>query len=206
MATTSESVKTEGGVATTSAILKALITGLDPGILDTNLTSSGNTTQDLNSVATTLKDLIDYTTNALTTETIQAVTTKAAVTTIAPTVTSQDRGDVMGGLDDLYTVVMTTQSPGFVLTPMYKWFIATGTIIFLVIILIFINGYISYYQEIHQAVKDVKHYAAEEKRVRREQNMIDKEEDRNNTRQTHVFWTLLAAKKKRKEESSKYKL
>ena len=201
MATTSGYSKDLDGVdgsrITTQGILKVLTTGLNNGTVPDNTTgsvlpSSGNNTQ---SLVTTLQSIVDFTTEALTTENIPDPLLATTSSTVSPVVTSHGTNDVMGGLDDMYTYVAVTEAPGIVLTPMMKWFIATGTVIVLVFILIIVNCFLSYKDQLTKTMKDMKYYAAEEKRVRREQNMVDMQ-DKASRRQTHVFWTWMGNGKK----------
>ena len=86
--------------------------------------------------------------------------------------------------DGIFTSTSPEASGG--LTPMWKWFIATGVIIGLVIILIIVNCCINFKERLAKTMKDVKRYTESEKRVHREKfQASDHEEER--PIKTHVF-------------------
>lgn len=166
----------------------------DGAVSDVNFTSTVT-----ESARTTLRYLLETSTAAFT-STVRS-TMKFATTEQSLLFTSDPNLGPAADGSDVTTdgSLVTTSEPGFELSPMLKWFIATGTVIVLVIILIFINCCLSYREKLAKTVKDVKHYAAEEKRVRREQHQLNQyEEEKYKHPQTHVFWNWVDKGKGRK--------
>ena len=153
--------------------------------------STANSSMATNSNVTVLEAMLNATTGV--------PTDMTSVNSTFPPITSQTQyDDVTQRLSHNSSVSMTTDSSVIYettaamldegLTPMQKWFIATGAVIAAVVFLMFINCFIHYGAALKKLLGFEKKHVSGEKRVRRDHlSLVMEDGDAPHETHTHVL-------------------